>query len=53
MAKAVFENFKRGGVNYSSPVCEIVNLDFDSTICNQSGSFPTDQWKDDDLGLTF
>lgn len=53
MAKAVFENFKRGGVSYSSPVCEVVELDFDATICQQSGSFTIDKWHDDDLGLNF
>lgn len=46
---------KRGGVGYTAPICEFVELDTNATICQGSGerTFGIDDWDEDDSGLTF
>lgn len=41
---------KRGGVGYTAPICEFVELDINEIICQ---SFGIEDWNEDDSGLTF
>lgn len=47
------KTFNRGGQNYASPALEVLELDVENCICQDSGKFSINDWEEDGDGLDF
>ena len=47
------KTFNRGGQNYASPALEVLELDVENCICQDSGKFGIKDWEPDGDGLDF
>ena len=47
------KTFNRGGQNYASPALEVLELDVENCICQDSGKFSINDWEEDGDGLYF